>query len=73
MFNEVSTAAFRMGHTLIRENFTLATGPRFNDRVGESPVDFFDPAPLSDLDFGVNPYTGFYLGLVLERAFDFDA
>lgn len=72
MFNEFSTAGLRMGHTLIRETFTVADGPTGNDRLSESPVTFFDPQLLFDLNLGVNPYGGVFLGLVLERAFDFD-
>ncbi|XP_020619604.1 chorion peroxidase-like, partial [Orbicella faveolata] len=72
MFNEFSTAGLRIGHTLIRETFTLADGVRRVDRLNESAVDFFDPAVLYELNLGVNPYTGLYLGLALERAFEFD-
>ena len=73
MFNEFSTAAFRIGHTLIRENFTVADGVRPNrDRLSQSVVTFFNPEVLYDLNLGVNPYTGLYLGLALERAFEFD-
>ena len=72
MFNEFSTAGLRIGHTLIREAFTVADGVRFVNRLNESEVDFFDPAVLYELNLGVNPYTGLYLGLALERAFEFD-
>ena len=72
MFNEFSTAGLRMGHTLIRETFTVADGPTGNDRLSEDPVDFFNPALLYNLNLGVNPYGGVFLGLVLERALDFD-
>lgn len=72
MFNVFSTAALRIGHTLIRETFTLADGVRGGNRLNESVVTFFDPAVLYELELGVNPYTGIYLGLALERALDFD-
>ena len=72
MFNEFSTVGLRLGHTLIRENFTIADGVRGVDRLSESTVTFFNPEVLYDLNLGVNPYTGMYLGLALERAFDFD-
>ena len=72
MFNEFSTAGLRIGHTLIRETFTLSDGVRGVDRLNESTVTFFNPEVLYDLNLGVNPYTGLYLGLALERAFEFD-
>ena len=72
MFNEFSTAGLRIGHTLIRESFTLADGVSEVNRLGESMVTFFNPEVLYDLNLGVNPYTGIYLGLALEKAFDFD-
>ena len=72
MFNVFSTAALRIGHTLIRENFTIADGVRPVDRLSQSVVTFFDPAVLYELELGVNPYTGIYLGLALERALEFD-
>ena len=72
MFNEFSTVGLRLGHTLIRENFTLANGVRARNHLGESMVTFFNPEVLYDLNLGVNPYTGIYLGLALERAFNFD-
>lgn len=72
MFNVFSTAALRIGHTLIRETFTLANGVRGVNRLNESVVTFFDPAVLYELELGVNPYTGIYLGLALERALEFD-
>ena len=61
MFNVFSTAALRIGHTLIRETFTLADGVRGADRLNESVVTFFDPAVLYELELGVNPYTAIYL------------
>lgn len=74
VFNEFSTAGFRIGHTLIREAFSLGTAPRRSDIFTEtSAVDFFQPSPLHNVSLGVNPYTGFYVGLVFDRAFDFDA
>lgn len=72
-FNEFSTAGFRIGHTLIRETFSLRTAPRFVDLLATSTVTFFDPRDLHDVTLGVNPYTGFYMGLVFDRAFAFDA
>ena len=72
MFNVFSTAGLRIGHTLIRETFTIADGVRGVDRLNESVVTFFDPAVLYELGLGVNPYTGIYLGLALERALEFD-
>ena len=72
IFNEFATAGLRIGHTLIRENFTVADGVRGVNRLSESMVTFFDPEVLYDLNLGVNPYTGLYLGLALERAFEFD-
>ena len=72
MFNVFSTAALRIGHTLIRETFTIADGVRAVNRLNESVVTFFDPAVLYELELGVNPYTGIYLGLALERALEFD-
>ena len=72
MLNEFSTVALRLGHTLIRETFTIANGVRGVNRLSESTVTFFNPEVLYELNLGVNPYTGIYLGLALERGFDFD-
>ena len=72
MLNEFSTVGLRLGHTLIRGNFTIADGVRRVDRLDESTANFFNPEVLYDLNLGVNPYTGIYLGLALERAFKFD-
>ena len=72
IINAFATAGLRIGHTLIRENFTVSDGVRFIDRLSQSPVDFFNPGPLFDPDLGVNPYTGFYLGLAGVRAGEFD-
>ena len=72
MFNEFSTVGLRLGHTLIRETFTIADGVRGVDRLSESTVTFFNPEVLYELNLGVNPYTGIYLGLALERALEFD-
>lgn len=74
VFNEFATAGFRIGHTLIREAFSLGTAPRRSNIFTEtSTVDFFEPSPLHNVNLGVNPYTGFYVGLVFDRAFAFDA
>lgn len=72
IINAFATAGLRIGHTLIRENFTVSDGVRFFDRLSQSPVDFFNPGPLFDPNLGVNPYTGFYLGLAGVRAGEFD-
>lgn len=71
--NAFATAGFRIGHTLIREEFSLRTAPRFNDLLALSTVTFFDPSDLYNVALGVNPYTGFYMGLVFDRGLEFDA
>jgi len=74
MLNSFSTAALRMGHTLIRNTF-----PRLNSRfraqgfgrLNAIPVrDFYNPAPF--FQEGNNPYGGILLGLVGRLAQQFD-
>ena len=72
IINSFATAGLRIGHTLILDNFTVSDGVGFFNRLSESPVDFFQPASLFDPNLGVNPYTGFYLGLAGVRAGEFD-
>ncbi|XP_020623594.1 peroxidasin homolog [Orbicella faveolata] len=72
IINSFATAGLRIGHTLIRENFTVSSGVDLIDQLSQSPVDFFNPGPLNDPNLGVNPYTGLYLGLAGIRAGEFD-
>ena len=72
MINSFSTAALRMGHTLIREDFTLDNGIRPVRNLSTVAVDFFKPEVLFNESIGVNPYGAIFRGLVLDRAFRFD-
>ena len=71
--NSFATAALRMGHTLIRNEFNLLN-PHFRRRDFGQPNaietrDYFNPARL--FDTGVrsnNPYSGILLGLTGIRA-----
>ncbi|XP_078362136.1 peroxidasin homolog [Oculina patagonica] len=68
-FNSLAAAAFRMGHSLIRESF----GQFSKDfiRLGEVSVTrFFDPSALYKLEN--NGIDGLHLGLVREQAQLFD-
>lgn len=68
-FNSLASAAFRMGHSLIRESF----GQFSKDfiRLGEVKVTrFFDPSSLYKLEN--NGIDGLNLGLVREQAQQFD-
>ena len=68
-FNSLASAAFRMGHSLIRESF----GQFSKDftRLGEVSVTrFFDPSSLYKLEN--NGIDGLNLGLVREQAQQFD-
>lgn len=68
-FNSLAAAAFRMGHSLIREAF----GQFSKDfrRLGEVSVTrFFDPSSLYKLRN--NGIDGLNLGLVREQAQQFD-
>jgi len=75
MFNSFSTAAFRMGHTLIRDTFALLS-PSFNRTAFDSPNeldtrDFFNPDRFYQP--GDNAYGGILLGLLRNFARNFDA
>lgn len=68
-FNSLAAAAFRMGHSLIRESF----GQFSKDfiRLGEvKTTRFFDPSALYKLEN--NGIDGLHLGLVREQAQEFD-
>ena len=68
-FNSLAAAAFRMGHSLIRESF----GQFSKDfiRLGEvKTTRFFDPSSLYKLEN--NGIDGLHLGLVREQAQEFD-
>lgn len=72
--NEFATAALRMGHTLIREDFALDNDTRPVSAIPRIGVDFFRPEALFDEAGigGFNPYGAIFRGLVLDRAFQFD-
>ncbi|XP_078362045.1 peroxidasin homolog [Oculina patagonica] len=72
MFNVFSTAALRMGHTLIRDDFAIDNGTRPVRDLPRVALDFFKPEFLFDDSFNINPYGGIFLGLVLDRALQFD-
>ena len=69
IFNSFSTAALRMGHTLIRGAFRLDVRSR---RAGNYPrlevKDFFNPTPLFQEINGQNPYELIVRGLTQDRA-----
>lgn len=69
MINSCSTAALRMGHSLVLNEFTLRD-TLFRERGFPEraiPVkDFYDPAPF--FREGNNPFGGIVNGLVLVRA-----
>ena len=70
MINSVSTAALRMGHTLVRNTFLLRNSrfrsSGFGKTGSEIPVaDFFIPTPL--FEEGNNPFGGILFGLVTSR------
>lgn len=75
MFNGFSTAALRMGHTLIREDFALNNGTRPMRNLPRIGVDFFRPEALFHEAGigGFNPYGAIFRGLVLDSTFQFDA
>ena len=68
-FNSLASAAFRMGHSLIRETFGQFN--KYFTRLGEVSVTrFFDPSSLYKLEN--NGIDGLNLGLVREQAQQFD-
>lgn len=68
-FNSLASAAFRMGHSLIRETFGQFSKNFI--RLGEINVTrFFDPSALYKLEN--NGFDGINLGLIREQAQQFD-
>lgn len=73
MFNVFSTAALRMGHTLIRGEFQLDVRGSNNANDPElDSGDFFNPAPLFEKIQGFNPYGLIIRGLALDPAHEID-
>ena len=73
IFNVFSTAALRMGHTLIRGEFQLDVRGSNNANDPELNVrDFFNPAPLFEKIQGFNPYGLIIRGLTLRPAHEID-
>lgn len=73
MFNVFSTAALRMGHTLIRGEFQLDVRGSNNANDPElNSGDFFNPAPLFEKIQGFNPYGLIIRGLALDPAHEID-
>lgn len=64
MTNVFSTAALRMGHTLIRDTFQLDVRGLNNNQDPVIQVkDFFNPSPLFEKVEGFNPYGAIFNGL----------
>ena len=75
MLNSFSTAALRMGHTLVRNRFDLRDQNFRRGGFGRTgfaipTADFYIPAPF--FEEGNNPFGGILLGLVLFRAQQID-
>lgn len=74
MINSFSTAAFRMGHTLIRQDFPLLNPNFQRNGFGQPDAiltrDFFNPSRFYQP--GRNVFGGILLGLARIRARQFD-
>ena len=65
--NSFAASAFRMGHSLIRNQFVQLN--KDNEEFGSIPVrDFFNPAPLYQGGIQENGIGGILLGLINRTA-----